>query len=118
MVYKPELIDRVWSKLNIGKQERKERIRKVDIELIINEFLKNVSRCMIDGEDVLIRNFGNFVSNIRKGRIAFDSINRQLIRLPERRVIKLMSQCKLIKIYLVMVPACIILTFAVFCRRD
>ena len=88
MVYKPELIDRVWRNLNIGKQERKERIRKVDIEMIINEFLKNVSQCMIDGEDVSIRGFGNFVSNIRKGRIAFDSINRQKIRLPERRVIK------------------------------
>ena len=88
MILKPELIDRVWEKVNVGKQGRKERLRKVDIEMIINEFLNALSQCMIDGEDVSVRGFGNFVSNIRKGRIAFDSINRQKIRLPERRVIK------------------------------
>lgn len=88
MILKPELIDRVWEKVNVGKQGRKERLRKVDIEMIINEFLNTLSQCMIDGEDVSVRGFGNFVSNIRKGRIAFDSINRQKIRLPERRVIK------------------------------
>ena len=88
MILKPELIDRVWEKVNVGKQGRKERLRKVDIEMIINEFLNTLSQCMIDGEDVSVRGFGNFVSNIRKGRIVFDSINRQKIRLPERRVIK------------------------------
>lgn len=88
MILKPELIDRVWEKVNVGKQGRKERLRKVDIEMIINEFLNTLSQCMIDGEDVSVRGFGNFVSNIRKGRIAFDSINSQKIRLPERRVIK------------------------------
>lgn len=88
MIYKPELVDRVWSKVNIGRQGRKERLRKEDIEIIINEFLKVLSECMIDGEDVHMRGFGKFVSNIRKGRVAFDQVNKQKIRLPERRVIK------------------------------
>ncbi len=88
MVFKPELIDRVWRKVNVGRQGYKERFRKEDIEIIINTFLKVLSQCMIDGEDVNMRSFGKFVSNIRKGRIAFDSINNQKIRLPERRVIK------------------------------
>ena len=88
MIYKPELVDRVWSKVNIGRRGRKERLRKEDIEIIINEFLDTISQCMIDGKEVNLIGFGKFVSNIRKGRIAFDSINRQKIRLPERRVIK------------------------------
>lgn len=88
MILKPELIRRVWEKVNIGKSGYKERLKYVDIELIINEFLGELSQCMIDGEDVNLRGFGKFVSNTRKGRIAFDTIHRQKIRLPERRVIK------------------------------
>ena len=88
MILKPELIRRVWEKVNVRKTGYKERLRYVDIELIINEFLEELSQCMIDGKDVNLRGFGNFVSNTRKGRAAFDSIRRQKIRLPERRVIK------------------------------
>ena len=44
MILKPELIDRVWEKVNVGKQGRKERLRKVDIEMIINEFLNTLSQ--------------------------------------------------------------------------
>lgn len=88
MILKPELIRRVWEKVNVGKTGYKERLRYIDIELIINEFLKELSQCMIDGEDVNLRGFGKFVSNIRKGRVAFDTIRKQKIRLPERRVIK------------------------------
>ena len=88
MILKPELIDRVWEKVNVGKQGRKERLRKVDIEKIINTMLDEMAQCMIDGEDIRIDGFGKFLSRIRKERIAFDSINRQKIRLPERRVIK------------------------------
>ena len=88
MILKTELIDRVWEKVNVGKQGRKERLRKVDIEKIINTMLDEMAQCMIDGEDIRIDGFGKFLSRIRKERIAFDSINRQKIRLPERRVIK------------------------------
>ena len=88
MILKTELIDRVWEKVNVGKQGRKERLRKVDIEKIINTMLDEMAQCIIDGEDIRIDGFGKFLSRIRKERIAFDSINRQKIRLPERRVIK------------------------------
>jgi nucleoid DNA-binding protein len=88
MVYKDELLRRVWEKVNIGKTGYKDRIKQVEVELVINEFLEELSQCMIDGEDVNLRGFGKFVSNTRKGRIAFDTIHRQKIRLPERRVIK------------------------------
>lgn len=88
MILKPELTRRVWEKVNVGKTGYKERLRYIDIELIINEFLKELSQCMIDGEDVNLRGFGKFVSNTRKGRIGFDTIRKQKIRLPERRVIK------------------------------
>ena len=88
MILKTELIDRVWKKVNIGKQGRKERFRRVDIEKIINTMLDEMAQCMIDGEDIRIDGFGKFLSRIRKGRVAFDSINKQKIRLPERRVIK------------------------------
>ena len=88
MILKTELIDRVWEKVNVGKQGRKERLRKVDIEKIINTMLDEMAQCMIDGEDIRIDGFGKFLSRIRKERIAFDSINRQKMRLPERRVIK------------------------------
>lgn len=88
MILKPELIRRVWEKVNVGKTGYKERLRYIDIELIINEFLKELSQCMIDGTDVNLIGFGKFVSNTRKGRIGFDTIHKQKIRLPERRVIK------------------------------
>lgn len=88
MVYKDELFRRVWEKVNIGKTGYKERIKQVEVELVINGFLEELSQCMINNEDISLRGFGNFVSNTRKERIAFDSIRRQKIRLPERRVIK------------------------------
>ena len=62
--------------------------KEKDIEKIINTMLNEMAQCMIDGEDIRIDGFGKFLSRIRKERIAFDSINRQKIRLPERRVIK------------------------------
>lgn len=52
MILKPELIRKVWEKVNVDKVGYKERLRYVDIELIINEFLEELSQCMIDGEDV------------------------------------------------------------------
>lgn len=88
MVFKPELVRRVWEKVNVGRVGYKERLKHDDIELIINEFLKTLSQCMIDGEDVNMRGFGKFISNTRKGRVHFDSICKRKIRLPERRVIK------------------------------
>lgn len=88
MIFKPELIDRVWKKVNVGKQGYKERLRKEDIETIINTFLKEMSRCMIDAEDINIRGFGKFVSNIRKDRIGYDQYRKKKIHFPERRVIK------------------------------
>ena len=88
MVYKDELFRRVWEKVNIGKTGYKDRIKQVEVELVINEFLNELAQCMINNEDISLRGFGNFVFNKRMGRIAFDSIRRQKMRLPERRVIK------------------------------
>lgn len=88
MIFKPQLIDRVWKKVNVGRTGYKERLKKDDIELIVNTLLSEMSQCMIDGEDVNIRGFGKFVSNTRKERIAYDSVHKQKILLPERRVIK------------------------------
>ncbi len=77
MIYKPQLIDRVWKKVNVGRTGYKERLKKDDIELIINTLLSEMSQCMIDGEEIILRGFGKFASNMRKERIAFDSIHRQ-----------------------------------------
>ena len=66
MIFKPQLIDRVWKKVNVGRTGYKERLKKDDIELIVNTLLSEMSQCMIDGEDVNIRSFGKFVSNTRK----------------------------------------------------
>ncbi len=88
MIFKAELIRRVWEKVNVGKEGYKARTKLDDIELIINTFLEEMSQCMIDGEDINMRGFGSFVSNIRKGRKAYDVYNSQKIQLPDRRVIK------------------------------
>lgn len=88
MIHKADLIRRVWEKVNVGREGYKERLKMDDIELIINTMFKEISQCMIDGEDVNIRSFGKFVSNTRKERIAYDSVHKQKILLPERRVIK------------------------------
>ena len=88
MIFKPELIDRVWKKVNVGKQGYKERLRKEDIEIIINTFLKEMSQCMIDAEDINIRGFGKFVSNVRKARIGYDQYRKKKMYFPGRRVIK------------------------------
>lgn len=88
MIHKADLIRRVWEKVNVGREGYKDRLKQEDIELIINTMFREMSQCMIDGVDINIRSFGKFVSNIRKERIAFDSVHRQKILLPERRVIK------------------------------
>ena len=89
MILKTELIDRVWKKVNIGKQGRKERLRRVDIEKIINTMLDEMAQCMIDGEDIRIDGFGKFLSRIRRGRVAFYSINKKKIQITNIRVINL-----------------------------
>ena len=88
MIHKADLIRRVWEKVNVGREGYKDRLKLEDIELIINTMFREISQCMIDGVDVNIRSFGKFVSNTRKGRIAYDSMHRQKILLPDRRVIK------------------------------
>lgn len=88
MIFKPELVRRVCEKVNIGKSGYKERMKQEDIETIINTFLEELSKCMINGEDVTLSGFGKFASNIRKERMGFDAVNKQRIRLFERRVIK------------------------------
>ena len=89
MILKTELIDRVWKKVNIGKQGRKERLRRVDIEKIINTMLDEMAQCMIDGEDIRIDGFGKFLSRIRRGRVAFFSKKKKKKTHTETRVLKL-----------------------------
>lgn len=72
MTLKTELIRRVWEKVNAGRQGYKERLRYDDIERIINTFLEEIAQCMIDGEDINLRGFGSFVSNIRKGSFLYN----------------------------------------------
>lgn len=88
MIHKADLIRKVWEKVNVGREGYKDRLKQEDIELIINTMFKEMSQCMIDGVDINIRSFGKFVSNTRKGRVAYDSIHKQKIFLPDRRVIK------------------------------
>ena len=88
MVYKVELIRRVWEKVNVGKEKRKERLKHDDVEMIINTFLKELSQCMIDGEDIHMRGFGRFISKMRSGRTVYNTLCKKEIVLPERRVIK------------------------------
>ena len=75
VIFKPELVDRVWRKVNVGREGRKEKVKKEDIEIAINTFLEEMSQCMIDGDDISLRGFGNFVSKVRKARTKYNSID-------------------------------------------
>ena len=88
MIYKAELIRKVWEKVNVGKDRRKERLKQDDVEMIINTFLKEMSQCMIDGEDIILRGFGKFVSKMWKGRTLYNPMYKKELAFPERRFIK------------------------------
>lgn len=88
MIYKAELIRRVWQKVNVDSIGYKDRLKQVDVETIINTFLKEMSQCMIDEEDINIRGFGKFVSHMRKARIGYDQYRKKKMFFPGRRVIK------------------------------
>jgi len=42
VIFKPELVDRVWRKVNVGREGRKEKVKKEDIEIAINIFLEEM----------------------------------------------------------------------------
>lgn len=88
MIYKAELIRKVWEKVNVGKERRKKRLKQDDVEIIINTFLKEMSQCMIDGEDIVLRGFGKFVSKTWKGRTLYNPVYKKELALPEKRRIK------------------------------
>lgn len=88
MVYKADLIRKVWENVNVGKEGRKERLKQDDVETIINTFLKEMSQCMIDGDDIILRGFGKFMSKVRKARTTYNSICKTELTFPEKRIIK------------------------------
>ena len=88
VIFKPELVDRVWRKVNVGKEGRKERLKQDEVEAIINTFLEEMSQCMIDGDDIILRGFGKFMSKVRKARTTYNSICKTELTFPERRIIK------------------------------
>lgn len=88
IIFKPELVDRVWKKVNVGREGRKEKVKKEDIEIAINIFLEEMSQCMVDGDDISLRGFGNFVSKVRKARTTYNSMCKTELTFPERRFIK------------------------------
>ncbi len=88
IIFKPELVDRVWKKVNVGREGRKEKVKKEDIEITINIFLEEMSQCMVDGDDISLRGFGNFVSKVRKARTTYNSMCKTELTFPERRFIK------------------------------
>ena len=88
MIYKAELIRRVWEKVNVDSEGYKDRIKQVDVETIINTFLQEMSQCMIVGDDIVLRGFGKFMSKIRKARTKYNSICKTELTFPERRFIK------------------------------
>ena len=77
-IFKPELVDRVWKKVNVGREGRKEKVKKEDIEITINIFLEEMSQCMVDGDDISLRGFGTTYNSMCKTELTF----------PERRFIK------------------------------
>ena len=88
IIFKTELVDRVWKKINVGRVGRKEKVKKEDIEIVINTFLEEMSQCMIDGDDIILRGFGKFMSKVRKARTTYNSICKTELTFPERRIIK------------------------------
>lgn len=88
MIVKTELITKVWEKVNIGRVGYKERLRKADIEEIINTMFDEMTECMIEGVDIRIDGFGKFSSNIRKRRVGVNPKTQEPLIYPERRVIK------------------------------
>ena len=88
VIFKADLIRRVWEKVNVGKEGRKERLKQDEVEAIINTFLEEMSQCMIDGDDIILRGFGKFMSKVRKARTTYNSICKTELTFPERRIIK------------------------------
>lgn len=88
IIFKPELVDRVWKKVNVGREGRKEKVKKEDIEIVFNTFLQEMSQCMIDGDDIVLRGFGKFMSKIWRERTVYNSMRKTEITFPERRVIR------------------------------
>ncbi len=88
IIFKTELIRRVWEKVNVDSEGYKDRIKQVDVETIINTFLQEMSQCMIVGDDIVLRGFGKFMSKIRKARTKYNSICKTELTFPERRFIK------------------------------
>ena len=82
VIFKADLIRRVWEKVNVGKEGRKERLKQDEVEAIINTFLEEMSQCMVDGDDIILRGFGKFMSKVRKARTTYNSdANLQIRRL-------------------------------------
>lgn len=88
IIFKTELVDRVWKKVNADRRGYKEIVKKEDIEIVINTFLKEMSQCMIDGDDIVLRGFGKFISKIRRSRTVYNSLCKTELTFPERRIIK------------------------------
>lgn len=88
IIFKTELIRRVWEKVNVDSEGYKDRIKQVDVETIINTFLQEMSQCMIVGDDIVLRGFGKFMSKIRKARTKYNSICKTELTFSERRFIK------------------------------
>lgn len=88
IIFKTELVDRVWKKINVGRVGRKEKVKKEDIEIVINLFLEEMSQCMIAGDDIVLSGFGKFMSKIRKARTKYNVICKTELTFPERRFIK------------------------------
>ena len=88
VIFKADLIRRVWEKVNVGKEGRKERLKQDEVEAIINTFLEEMSQCMVDGDDIILRGFGKFMSKVRKARTTYNSICKTELTFPERRIIK------------------------------
>ena len=74
IIFKTELIRRVWEKVNVDSEGYKDRIKQVDVETIINTFLQEMSQCMIDGDDIVLKGFGKFMSKIRRARTTYNSM--------------------------------------------
>lgn len=88
IIFKTELIRRVWEKVNVDSGGYKDRIKQVDVETIINTFLQEMSQCMIDGDDIVLKGFGKFMSKIRRARTTYNSMCKTEVTFPERRIIK------------------------------
>lgn len=78
-ITKTELIERVYNNIDCQKYK---------VEQVVNELFDEMTRCMIEGEDICIKCFGSLTSKTRQQKHGINPKTQERMLYPERRCIK------------------------------